>query len=139
MNYGYYPLLTLCLIAACLAVYRRAGLKRSESKLPHPEQGPLSQRFLVEPFPPQVEAWAREIPHNGLLEYYGILGQKRVLVTDPRAIHDMFQTHAYSYVKSPAVSKLLKSVLGEGLVVAEGDQHRLCMLLFFDRRMAPGS
>ncbi|KAF2174285.1 hypothetical protein M409DRAFT_16548 [Zasmidium cellare ATCC 36951] len=34
-------------------------------------------------------------------------------------------TYAYSYVKSPAVSKLLKSVLGEGLVVAEGDQHRV--------------
>ncbi|KAK4498618.1 hypothetical protein PRZ48_011277 [Zasmidium cellare] len=110
-------LLLLCLIAACLTAYLIAQWKQPQDRLPHPEQGPLSQRFLVELSPPQVEAWAREIQHDGLMEYYGILGQRRVLVTDPKAIHDIFQTHAYSYVKPPAVSKLLKSVLGEGLVV----------------------
>lgn len=49
---------------------------------------------------------------------------QKVLVTDPNAVHDILATNPYSYVKPPPITKIIRSLVGDGLIVAEGDAHK---------------
>lgn len=92
--------------------------------LPSPDQGPAYKRFFLEPGPDQLAQWAQEISNNGFIRYHGILNIQKVLVTDPAAVQDIFTTKPYSFIKPPPITKIIKSLLGDGLVVVEGDAHK---------------
>ncbi|KAM0816063.1 hypothetical protein AB5N19_01864 [Seiridium cardinale] len=49
---------------------------------------------------------------------------KQVLVTKPRMLADLLVHKAYDFVKPPKISGFLRHVLGAGLIVVEGDQHK---------------
>lgn len=46
------------------------------------------------------------------------------MATTPRVLSELFVTKAYDFQKVPTISSTLRLVLGDGLVVAEGDVHR---------------
>ena len=92
--------------------------------LPAPSQGPAHKRLLVEPNVDQLAQWCHEIPNEGFIRYRGILNTEKVLVTDPDAVHDIFSTKPYSFIKPPPISKIIRSILGEGIIVVEGDAHK---------------
>ncbi|KAI3318858.1 cytochrome P450 [Xylariaceae sp. AK1471] len=48
----------------------------------------------------------------------------QVLVTKPRMLPDLLVHKAYDFIKPPKVSGFLRHVLGEGLIMVEGDQHK---------------
>lgn len=93
--------------------------------LPSPSQGPAYKRLLVEPNVDQLARWCHEIPNEGFIRYRGILNTQKVLVTDPNAVHEIFSTQPYSFIKPPPISKIIRSILGEGIIVVEGDAHKL--------------
>jgi hypothetical protein len=92
--------------------------------LPSPSQGPAYKRLLIEPSVDQLARWCHEIPNEGFIRYHGILNTQKVLVTDPTAVHDIFSTQPYSFIKPPPISKIIRSILGEGIIVVEGDAHK---------------
>lgn len=92
--------------------------------LPAPAQRPARKRLLVEPSPDQLAKWAEEIPNEGFIKYHGILNVQKVLVTDPNSVNDILTMRPYSFIKPPAISKIIRSLLGNGLVVVEGDAHK---------------
>jgi cytochrome P450 len=92
--------------------------------LPSPSQGPAYKRLLIEPNVDQLAKWCHEIPNEGFIRYHGILNTQKVLVTDPNAVHDIFSTQPYSFIKPPPISKIIRSILGEGIIVVEGDAHK---------------
>jgi cytochrome P450 len=92
--------------------------------LPGTTQAPAHKRLFVEPDADQLTTWAQKIPNEGFIKYYGILNVRKVLVTDPNAVHDILTVRPYSFVKPPAISKIIRSLLGNGLVVVEGDAHK---------------
>ena len=92
--------------------------------LPTPTQGPARKRLFVEPDADQLAKWALEIPNEGFIRYHGILNAQKVLVTDPTAVHDILTVRPYSFIKPPAISKIIRSLLGNGLIVVEGDAHK---------------
>ncbi|KAI1810819.1 cytochrome P450 [Poronia punctata] len=47
-----------------------------------------------------------------------------VLVARPRPLADVLVHKAYDFVKPPKVSAFLRHVLGDGLIMVEGDQHK---------------
>jgi cytochrome P450 len=47
-----------------------------------------------------------------------------VLVAKPRMLADLLVHRAYDFVKPPKVSGFLRHVLGDGLIMVEGDQHK---------------
>ncbi|KAH7324675.1 cytochrome P450 [Stachybotrys elegans] len=49
---------------------------------------------------------------------------ERLLVTNPQLLADLFVHRSYDYVKPPNVSNFLRLVLGNGLILSEGDQHK---------------
>jgi cytochrome P450 len=92
--------------------------------LPNPSQRPAHKRLFVEPDADQLAKWAHDIPNEGFIKYHGILNVQKVLVTDPNAVHDILTARPYSFIKPPAISKIIRSLLGNGLVVVEGDAHK---------------
>ncbi|KAI1432488.1 cytochrome P450 [Xylaria sp. CBS 124048] len=47
-----------------------------------------------------------------------------VLVTKPRMLPDLLVHRAYDFIKPPKVSAFLRLVIGDGLIMVEGDQHK---------------
>lgn len=100
--------------------------------LPTPVQQPLWQRLFKEPTPWLFEKWIREVPNAGLIRYFGILNQERLLLTTSDGVRDVLVTNPYHFHKQRAQKIHLEPVLGRGLVFVEGDTHK-----FHRKQMAP--
>jgi cytochrome P450 len=112
--------------AVLLLVYRFYIKPRSNPirLLPAPTQAPAHKRLLNEPNADQLAKWAHEINNEGFIRYYGILNVQKVLVTDPNIVHEILVKRPYSFIKPPPISKIIRSLLGNGIVVTEGDAHQ---------------
>ncbi|KAI9711926.1 MAG: hypothetical protein M1828_001768 [Chrysothrix sp. TS-e1954] len=49
----------------------------------------------------------------------------RLLVTTPEGLQDVLNTHAYDYEKEDRARRFLSRILGHGLIVVEGKEHKL--------------
>lgn len=45
-------------------------------------------------------------------------------MTKPKALSDLLVTHAYDFVKPKKIANFLRKVLGDGLILVEGDVHK---------------
>ena len=93
--------------------------------LPSPPQKALWRRFFKEPTPWLFEKWQEEVPNDGIIRYFGIFNQERLLLTTPRAVRDVLKLKTYDFEKQKGQKTHLTPVLGRGLVLAEGQAHRL--------------
>ncbi|PYI12623.1 cytochrome P450 [Aspergillus sclerotiicarbonarius CBS 121057] len=96
--------------------------------LPSPTGGSwdLNQRLRPYTEPrgrPQCD-WVNSIPNNGLIRYRTLLNSDRLLVTSPEALAEVLTTKCYDFKKPQWLVTELKQVLGVGLLLAEGDEHR---------------
>ncbi|KAL1304890.1 hypothetical protein AAFC00_003808 [Neodothiora populina] len=64
------------------------------------------------------------IPNDGMIRYLGLLNTERILLTSPQGIAECLQTNPYNYVKSKGIRRILLWLLGDGLVVSEGSEHK---------------
>jgi cytochrome P450 len=120
-------LLLAIVVSIVLLLVHRSVVKSFFSPirhLPAPTQGPAHKRLFVEPNADQLVVWARELPNQGFIRYHGILNIQKVLVTDPVIVHEILAARPYSFIKPPPISKIIRSLLGNGLVVVEGDAHK---------------
>ena len=60
--------------------------------------------------------------YGSILKYYGILNQPSVLVTDTKIIQEITSNQVYDFIKPPSAD--LIAIGGNGLVVAEGENHK---------------
>ncbi|GKZ32474.1 hypothetical protein AbraIFM66950_001927 [Aspergillus brasiliensis] len=72
---------------------------------------------------PQCD-WANQIPNNGLIRYRTLLNSDRLLVTSPEALAEVLTTKCYDFKKPKWLANELKQLLGVGVLLAEGDEHR---------------
>lgn len=74
------------------------------------------------------------------LTIVGIFGSERIILADPKAITAMLLHQPYDFAKSKGARSLLKTILGEGLLLAEGGKHSdplfVCALNSEDYRRA---
>lgn len=54
---------------------------------------------------------------------------ERVLLTTPKALSEVLVHKAYDFCKPELVQLQLRRVTGNGLVLAEGDEHKVCLFL----------
>lgn len=73
--------------------------------------------------------WTKTVPNNGLIRYYVIGNLERVLVVSPKAISDLLVSKSYDFVRPEISATQLGTVTGEGLLVAEGDVHKVSHVL----------
>lgn len=70
---------------------------------------------------PVYQAWIDKYGSTGQL--HGLLGARRIYTADPIAIQHVLQ-HADMWPKSQSTTIMLRRMLGNGLITAEGTDHR---------------
>jgi cytochrome P450 len=68
--------------------------------------------------------WMQEIPNDGILMFRGFGHQPRLIVTNPRALGEVLVQRAYDYKKPAPLRAFLRRILGNGLIIVEGEQHK---------------
>jgi cytochrome P450 len=64
-----------------------------------------------------------ETPNEGILALPA-LSTTRLLLTRPAPLADILVHHPYDFVKPGKVRNFLRRILGNGLIIVEGDQHK---------------
>jgi cytochrome P450 len=68
--------------------------------------------------------WIDTIPNDGLIRVPRFARTYELLPTNAKVLSEVLVAKAYEFQKEPHGRKLLRLVLGDGLVVAEGDTHK---------------
>ncbi|KIK17295.1 hypothetical protein PISMIDRAFT_685414 [Pisolithus microcarpus 441] len=68
------------------------------------------------------EAWSKE--YGVAYELPMLLGQKRIILCDPKAVAYLFSRDTRSYVGTPEHKAAVARTIGKGLLWAEGESHR---------------
>lgn len=68
--------------------------------------------------------WLKEINHDGIIRYLDIFNSERLVVVNPTALSELLVSKAYDFIKPPQLVNGLGKILGVGLFLAEGDEHR---------------
>jgi hypothetical protein len=69
--------------------------------------------------------WVRTVPNDGLIRIYLKGVRERLLVTSPQALGEILVTKASHFAKPAFVRQRLHYVTGNGLLLAEGDEHKV--------------
>lgn len=77
-----------------------------------------------QPLGEEQARWVREIPNEGLIRLRGFFNAEALCITTPQAIAEVLVTKNYDFIKPPRAAKFLARILGDGLVVVEGDVHK---------------
>ena len=101
------------------------------SKLRHLPQAPNShwfwgqtKRIMKEPSGIPMREWIQNVPNQGLITY-SVWFQQRVLVTSPAALGEVLVTKNYDFVKPWHFRNGLGRILGIGVLLAEGEEHKI--------------
>ncbi|KAI5200675.1 hypothetical protein AUEXF2481DRAFT_37728 [Aureobasidium subglaciale EXF-2481] len=96
--------------------------------LPHPKQTSLLlgqfSRIVKEPTGYPHREWMEEIENDGLIYYRGLFNMERVMVTTPKALSEAVTLKSYDLIKPPALTKGLARILGYGILLTEGQEHK---------------
>ncbi|KAF2734439.1 cytochrome P450 [Polyplosphaeria fusca] len=112
-------------------IYQLAIYPRLLSPLRHlPE--PKSSRFFtgesfnifITPSMTTTRKWINETPNDGLIRFRTLWGVDSLMVTSPELLGELLISKAYDYTKRPWLAKVLALVLGNGIIFAEGAEHK---------------
>ena len=96
--------------------------------LPGPKGGNIFIGFGLNQFsrPPaeDLRRWVADIPNDGLIYFRSWFNRPVVLPTTPEALKTVLNENPYDYEKPGRIVSLLRRVLGDGLILVEGDVHR---------------
>jgi cytochrome P450 len=96
--------------------------------LPEPKGGRPFLRFagilFKRPPSPKILEWINNIPNDGIIRVPGFFGRHVLIPTTPKILSELLVTKSYDFEKPEKSRNILRLVLGEGLVIAEGDIHR---------------
>ncbi|EAW13632.1 cytochrome P450 monooxygenase sphH [Aspergillus clavatus NRRL 1] len=72
----------------------------------------------------QMKEWAKNVPNDGIIRYYIVGNMERLTVTNPTALSEILVSKAYDFAKPLVIRQALARVLGNGVLIAEGDVHK---------------
>lgn len=86
----------------------------------------MGQLFNLLPLPSgdPHRKWISEIPNDGLIAYRHLFNRERVLVTSPQALSEVLVQKNYTFIKPPQLQQDIGTILGIGILLAEGDEHK---------------
>ncbi|TKA81886.1 hypothetical protein B0A49_00372 [Cryomyces minteri] len=101
--------------------------------LPEPPGASLinghGSRILKEPSGAPFREWVEQVPNDGLIRYKFLFNKERVLLTSPKALGEVLVTKNYEFIKPPHLRSGLGRILGIGILLAEGEEHKARKLL----------
>lgn len=66
-----------------------------------------------------------EVENDGYVRLRGVFNRDLILVTSPQGLSEILVSKCYEFRKPPHLEKSLGPVLGHGLVLAEGEEHKV--------------
>ena len=67
------------------------------------------------------------VPNDGLFRRIDILNEEVLIITKPSLAAEFLQQRADDYEKLPTIRRILVDMLGNGLVSAEGIDHKVIL------------
>lgn len=64
------------------------------------------------------------MPNDGVLYYRWLFNEPRVLITTPKALGEVLVQRNYDFIKPERIRNGLGRLLGVGILLAEGDEHK---------------
>lgn len=88
--------------------------------------GPLghSHAKFKAPNDASLEKWLEDYSEHDLFRVREAFGCDAVVATSPAILKAVLLENPYSFTKAAGIRRILKLVLGEGLIVVEGDAHK---------------
>lgn len=71
-----------------------------------------------------MREWIETVPNDGLIRYTNWGNMERVLLTNPKTLAEVLSTKNYEFIKPPHFRTALGRILGVGILLAEGDEHK---------------
>ena len=68
--------------------------------------------------------WVKTIPNDGVIRFRGIFNRDRLLLTSEESLRAVLGEHSYDYVKPAPIRNFLSQILGKGLILSEGEEHK---------------
>lgn len=69
--------------------------------------------------------WMRTIPNDGLIQFRDVFQRSLLIATNHQALLDIMSTNTYDFEKQWKVREFLARILGFGLILSEGNAHRV--------------
>ncbi|KAH7074210.1 cytochrome P450 [Paraphoma chrysanthemicola] len=82
------------------------------------------RKIFKEPTGEPQREWMDTVPNDGVLYYRWLFNESRVLVTNPKALGEVLVQRNYDFVKPERIRNGLGRLLGVGILIAEGDEHK---------------
>jgi hypothetical protein len=76
-----------------------------------------------------MRKFMEDVPNEGLIRYRHLLNRERVLPTTPKALSEVLVTKNYEFIKPDNFRHGIGRLLGFGILFAEGDEHKVCIIL----------
>ncbi|KAH8824589.1 cytochrome P450 [Flagelloscypha sp. PMI_526] len=115
----------ICAFVVILRIFKRwKAISVNHVRGPEPQSwllGNMAQYFQAEAGTLDAK-WAEE--YGGVVKIQGAFGSPALLVTDPKALQTIYNG-GYKYQKHPIRRQLTKVLLGGGLTIADGEEHRI--------------
>jgi cytochrome P450 len=67
----------------------------------------------------------RAVPNDGIIRYLWFGNSERIVLTSPKALAEVLVTNSYAFVKPAQVGMTLGRLLGFGILLTEGDEHKV--------------
>lgn len=78
--------------------------------------------FLTHNVLPVCRTWTKR--YGGAVKFWGLMGEPRLLLTDPVAVDYVLRQRAQYYPKLHLTNRAIAGVMGHGLLSSAGDDHR---------------
>lgn len=97
--------------------------------LPHPPNGGFfmgqAGEIFALPSGEPMRRWISTVPNDGLIRYLHWFNIERLLLTNPKTLAEVLSAKNYEFIKPPHFQTVLSRILGVGVLLAEGDEHKI--------------
>lgn len=87
-------------------------------------RGNGTKSFLETPYD-RIREWMKVFPDEGMIRYYVVGNLERVVLTSTKALSELLVTKVYDFEKPRTVQQQLRRVVGDGILLAEGETHKV--------------
>ena len=68
--------------------------------------------------------WSEQVPNNGIIRYLDMFNTEILIPVSPKALAEVLVQRPYDFIKPPGLVTGLGKILGVGVFLAEGEEHR---------------
>ncbi|KAL6722041.1 hypothetical protein ACLMJK_001146 [Lecanora helva] len=79
---------------------------------------------MKEPNGELFRKWQQEIPNEGIIRYLDVLNIETILPVSSKALAEVLVQKPYDFIKPPQLVDGIGRILGVGVFLAEGDEHK---------------